>query len=245
MLEAQTWLMNLWHSNDKNAIISTSQPLSYADRIRIRQPGDSSFALGPHVDGGGVERWEPNGYGLGHVYDKIFQGRWEQYDPFESSCRLPAVSDLYQGAGACTMFRMFQGWLGLSHTAPKEGTLKINPLLQLATSYFLLRPFFEPRDVRGMAGGKMTPGFLSPDNWRLKSHAEMCTELHGSASPGSSQELSDTLHPHLNLADTMVHIPKITPGDFVVWHCDSKYRAAHEADSLLTHPSNSRRRQDA
>lgn len=222
MLEAQTWLMKLWHSNDKDALISTSQPLTYADRVRIRQPGDSSFALGPHVDGGSVERWEPDGYGLGGVYDKIFQGKWEEYDPWESSCRIPAVSDLYGGSGSCSMFRMFQGWLGLSHTAPKEGTLMVNPLLQLATAYFLLRPFFEPRNISEMAGGQLTPGFLSANNWRLKNYAEMPTELHG-ANPGSGQELNDAFHPHLNLTDSMVHIPKITPGDFVVWHCDSEH----------------------
>jgi hypothetical protein len=63
--------MNIWHSTDKNALISTSQLQAYADRAHIRKPGDSQLALGPHVDGGSVERWEPNGYGLGGVYDKI------------------------------------------------------------------------------------------------------------------------------------------------------------------------------
>ena len=98
----------MWQCNDKDALISTSLPLTYADRIRIRQPGDNQFALGPHVDGGSVERWEPTGYGLGGVYDKVFQGRWEEYDPWESSARIPAVTDLYQGPGGCSMYRMFQ-----------------------------------------------------------------------------------------------------------------------------------------
>lgn len=221
MLEAQTWLMNMWHAADKDALISTSQPLVYADRLRIRQPGDSSFALGPHIDGGSVERWEPTGYGLGGVYDKIFQGRWDEYDPWEAGSRVTAVSDLYHGSGSCSMFRMFQGWLGLSHTAPNEGTLMVNPLLQLATAYFLLRPFFEPRSMSSMAGGQSTPEFLNPDNWTLKSAAEMSTELHG-AQPGTGQELTEASHPHLDLSNSMVHVPKIVPGDFVVWHCDSK-----------------------
>jgi hypothetical protein len=30
------------------------------------------------------------------------------------------------------------------------------------------------------------------------------------------------LHPHLELERTMVHVPRIKPGDFVAWHCDSK-----------------------
>jgi hypothetical protein len=102
MIATQRFLTSLWHSKDPEAKVSNLHPLSYADRLRIRQPGDAGFALGPHVDGGSVERWEKEGYGRGGVYDKIFQGRWEEYDPWESSCRLPVESDLYSGAGACS-----------------------------------------------------------------------------------------------------------------------------------------------
>ena len=47
----------------------------------------------------------------------------------------------------------------------------------------------------------------------------MDSALHG-ASQGHGQELSEALHPHLDLQRTMVHVPKIKPGDYVVWHCD-------------------------
>jgi hypothetical protein len=214
--------MNLWHTNNEAAPISTSQPLSYADRVRIRQPGDAGFALGPHVDGGSVERWEPNGYGLGNTYDKIWQGTWEDYDPWEASCRVPAVTDLYEGAGACSMFRMFQGWLGMSHTSPGEGTLMVNPLLQLSTAYFLLRPFFSRiKPPEGLVAGEHAKEFWDASNWTLKSESEMTSELQG-ANPGHAQELNRVLHPHLDLERTMVHVPTIKPGDFVLWHCDSK-----------------------
>lgn len=219
--------MELWHSEDEDALISTSRPLAYADRVRIRQPGDAGFALGPHIDGGSVERWEPTGYGLGHVYDKVFQGRWEEYDPWESSSRVPVVSDLYNGAGACTMFRMFQGWLSMCHTGPNQGTLQVNPLLQLSSAYFLLRPFFEPvKQMDALVSGQYDSNFLRPENWRLKE--DMTSELQG-ATPGHGQELSQVLHPHLDLGRTMVHIPEIKPGDYVVWHCDSKSEAVFEA----------------
>lgn len=109
ILKAQKFPMSHWHSSQPTAPISTNHPLSYADHLRIRQPGDTSFALGPHIDGGSVERWEPTGYGAGKVYYSIFSGNWEAYDPWESSCRLDAVLDLYQGTGSCSMFRMFQG----------------------------------------------------------------------------------------------------------------------------------------
>jgi Protein of unknown function (DUF1479) len=194
--------------------------MTYADRIRIRQPGDSGFALGPHVDGGSVERWESDGYGKYHVYDKIFDGKWEEYDPWESSSRTHVVSDLYNGAGACTMFRMFQGWLSMSNTGPHEGTLMVNPLLQLSTAYFLLRPFFaplKPADVG--ANGRYDPEFLDASNWALQEPST--SEIQG-ARPAHTQEMNTLLHPHLDLQHTMVHVPKIRPGDYVAWHCDSK-----------------------
>lgn len=53
----------------------------YADRLRVRHPGDSKFALGPHMDGGSVERWEDEAYRS--VYAKILEGKWEEYDAYE------------------------------------------------------------------------------------------------------------------------------------------------------------------
>lgn len=49
----------------------------------------------------------------------------------------------------------------------------------------------------------------------------MNSELQG-ATPSHSQELNDALHPHLELEKTVVHMPDVRPGDFVIWHCDSK-----------------------
>ena len=97
ILSTQKFLMSFWHSINPHALVSSAHPTIYADRLRIRQPGDAKFALGPHVDGGSVERWEDEGYGKGKVYDKIWEGKWEEYDPWESSCRVPVVMDMYQG----------------------------------------------------------------------------------------------------------------------------------------------------
>ena len=163
-MQVYQFLLQQWHSKDPSANVSVSTPAIYADRLRMRLPGDNRFALGPHVDGGSVERWEEHGYGLGGVYDPIFQGRWEQYDPWEISCRLPVKSNLYDGQGACSMFRVWQGWLSLSNAKPFEGTLLVNPLLGLATAYYLLRPFFAPkRDINPVA-----EDFLKPQNWALQ-----------------------------------------------------------------------------
>ncbi|RYP59056.1 hypothetical protein DL769_008705 [Monosporascus sp. CRB-8-3] len=216
LLKAQTALMRLWKSSDPESEISMSQPLMYADRLRIRQPGDANFALGPHIDGGSVERWEPHGYGRGGVYHRIFEGSWEEYDPWDASTRVPAITNKYNGLGACSMFRMFQGWLSMSQTRPLEGTLMVNPLLQLSTAYVLLRPFFQPIKHVGQVSDDE---YLSNDNWEFAG-ASMTSELQG-ATPGHGQELSAVLHPHLDLKKTMVHMPEIRPGDYVAWHCDT------------------------
>ncbi|PHH77523.1 hypothetical protein CDD82_3478 [Ophiocordyceps australis] len=207
-------LTSFWKTSSDTSHISLKNPLTYADRLRIRQPGDTSFALGPHIDGGSVERWEKEGYGKGGVYDDIFQGKWEAYDAWDASGRVNAVNNLYHGLGACSMFRPWQGWLSISHSGPRQGTLLVNPLMELTTAYILLRPFFEPlARARG-------PGFLDNSNWRLTARSRMTSELQG-ATPGHGLELNDHDHAHLQLESTMVHIPDTKPGDYVAWHCDT------------------------
>ncbi|KAF1349441.1 DUF1479-domain-containing protein [Lizonia empirigonia] len=224
MLKTQRFLMSYWHSTNPHIPISTQHPISYADRLRMRLPGDAKFTLGPHVDGGSVERWDEKGYGLGKVYDSVWKGQWEDFDPWEASCRLPVKSDLHQGVGACSAFRMFQGWLSLSTCSAFEGTLLVNPLLAKATAYYLLRPFFSPK--RGVEPGAQTTSeaitkstdFLASDNWEMDSTPTPW--VHG-ATPGHGQELSHLLHPHLELQKSMIHMPTVKPGDYVAWHCDT------------------------
>ncbi|KAF4125033.1 DUF1479 domain protein [Geosmithia morbida] len=237
MSRVQTWLMSYYNAADPQSECSTQQPLMYADRLRIRQPGDAGFALGPHVDGGSCERWEEEGYGKAHVYDKILEGRWEDFDAWELSTRIEATQDLYDGAGACSMLRTFQGWLGMSNTGPREGTLLVNPLLSLSTAYLLLRPFFAPKSTSfppPARDGEHSAEYLDPDSWVLADPDS--PDLQG-AWPGSCQELSHRWHPHLDLPHTMVPIPRIRPGDYVAWHCDTIHAVdgvhAGDADSSV------------
>ena len=168
-LRTQRFLMGFWHA-DEDAPVSMDHPISYADRLRLRQPGDTQFALGPHIDGGSVERWEEGGYGLGGngrgVYSDIWRGDWEKYDPWDGSVRLGVISDLYQGVGACSMFRMAQGWLSMSNIGAGEGHLKVNPMLRGATAYVLMRPFFEAKRSLEQLGAH---DYLSPENWKMES----------------------------------------------------------------------------
>ncbi|KAL8733008.1 MAG: hypothetical protein Q9166_002406 [cf. Caloplaca sp. 2 TL-2023] len=223
ILRVHSFLMSHWHASNTSSsvtpLISTSHPISYADRLRIRQPGDFSFALGPHVDGGSCERWEPSGYGLGGVYNQILEGRWEEYNPWEMTSRIPVKSDLYDGPGGCSMYRMFQGWVAMSETGGGEGHLKICPMVREATAYMLLRPFFTPNK------GVDDPRYLDVGNWTLE---DPVTSVLQGAVPANGQELNTNLHPHLRLDDTMIHMPKVRPGDYVAWHCDT----IHAVDSI-------------
>ena len=197
MLQTQSFLTTLWHSSDSNSEISTRYPLAYADRLRIRQPGDAKFALGPHTDGGSLERWEDPTYS--QVYQNILDGNWEKHDAYDARFRLDANMDLYNGAGACSMFRLFQGWLAMSSTGPGEGTLKVCPLLRHASAYQILRPFFD----------------LKTNQLDLES-----AEFPGSVQ-GAAQEYDVETHPHLELQNTCISIPRVEPGDYVAWHCDT------------------------
>lgn len=222
VLEVQRFAMSAWHSSKGDALVSSNHSVAYADRIRMRKPGDKSLASGPHVDGGSVERWEPDGYGRAGTYAKIFEGKWEEYDPWDSSARLSVTWDLYNRAGSSSMFRMFQGWVALSPIAPDTGSLRACPMLRLATAYLLLRPFFSPRRKHGSHSD-----FLHESNWSL--NVAQNTIVHG-AVPGCIQELSDALHPHLRLSRSMIPIPRVEPGDYVLWHPDM----VHAADAAHT-----------
>jgi len=135
----------------------------------------------------------------------------------------------------------------MSRTGPFEGTLLVNPLLSLATAYFLLRPFFTPRlappdymNSDGMSPAQIaSPEFLDPDNWTFESPPS--SWLQG-ATPGHGQELRDVLHPHLRLETSMVHVPTVSPGDYVCWNTDTihavdKIHAGQSDSSVLYIPA--------
>lgn len=205
LLTTQRFMQQMWHSSDPNSWISTSNPLTYGDRLRIRDPGDSKFTLGPHVDGGSLERWEDPEYA--RVYTQILEGNWEQYDAWDARYRLTANMDLYNGAGACSMLRFFQAWLSMSHTKPGEGSLRVCPMINHSTAYTMLRPFFESES---------------------SSSTPLLDATFPGSVPGACQEYNSVTHPHLALESTMVSVPEVAPGDFVAWHCDSLHSVDKE-----------------
>ncbi|KAI0438037.1 DUF1479-domain-containing protein [Xylaria telfairii] len=240
LLDAQRFAMRTWHASDEQALVSGEYPVVYADRLRVRTPHDTPLA-GAHVDNGSVERWEPDGYGASGTYRAVFSGHWEDHDPWDSSPRLHITTDLYNRSGSCSMFRMFQGFLSLSSVPAGSGTLTVCPMLQLSTAYLLLRPFFTPRyknPAAAMADYEMGMGpkrseldFLHPNNWNL--NVSQTSILHG-AVPGYVHELSTALHPHLQLQRTMVSVPDLEPGDYVIWHPDLVHAVDGTTSSFAT-----------
>ncbi|KAK4242649.1 hypothetical protein C8A03DRAFT_39990 [Achaetomium macrosporum] len=233
VLAAQRFVMSIWKSKDPNARVTTGFPITYADRTKARMGSSTRVATHARIDGGSVERWEPDGYGRAGTYKDIFQGNWEDYDPWESSTRLGVTSDLYHKAGACSIFRMFQGWLALNDIPSGPGSVQVCPLPRLATAYFLLRPFFSPSPSPPPPPPPTTSPTLGsgsePDPTNNANDNNNKTEwvfnrpqnsiLHG-ALPSYAQEISPTLHPHLQLDRSLVPVPDLKPGDYLVWHPD-------------------------
>ncbi|KAF2963849.1 hypothetical protein GQX73_g9723 [Xylaria multiplex] len=245
MLRAQRFAMSLWNCNDDDRL-ATRFPITYADRIRIESmnngvvmvngvaaapvsPEDSLIAAAAaasnasiaQVDNGSLERWELDGYGRCGLYDEIFKGNWEAYNAWDPAGRVNATSDLYNGAGACSMMRMFQGILALTVVEP--GMIRLLPSPKLSTVYFLLRPFFSPKEPAPEAGdsAEKWEKYLDPGNWALDK--EQSTIIHG-AVPGHAQRVTAAWHPHLQLDKSLVTPPTLQAGDYIIWHPDQAYQ---------------------
>ncbi|KAL4722455.1 hypothetical protein ACLX1H_010331 [Fusarium chlamydosporum] len=259
VLSAQRFMMGLWETSPDDQLV-TRLPITYVDRIRVHgnsenesnslnvppleppqsandwiQALQSSAGITAQVDNGSLERWEPDGYQHAGTYNHIFHGKWEDYDPWKCTSRTSVTTDLYNGYGACTIFRMFQGILALSTVEP--GMVRLLPSPKLATAYYLLRPFFTtkspPPENRS---GPEWEAYLAPDNWKLQTEPDSI--IHG-AVPGHAQRITETWHPHLHLRNSMITLPTLQPGDYIFWHPDLPYYLSSNNYGLKT-PSGSK-----
>lgn len=151
LAKVKVFLNSFWTS-EKNGMqyFDKNKDITYADRLRIRQPKDTSLGLSPHIDGGSVERWMDDANIK--IYKKIFQGNWQEYSPFEAAYR-NEVENIPSPA-VCRAFRTYQGWVALSPQGPGDGSLKVIPMLKEASAYFLLRPFLEDVDDSQLSGAQ-------------------------------------------------------------------------------------------
>ncbi|GAA5810531.1 hypothetical protein MFLAVUS_003954 [Mucor flavus] len=194
-------LNKIWHASD-SAAIDLSKNLGYCDRLRIRKPQNKSFALQEHIDSGSVERWLDPEYRK--CYTEIFNGNWENHDPFDATHRVEARMDYYNSPGGCSVFRNFQGWLAMAEIKTGGGTLRVCPLLKQSTAYFLMKPLIkEYIDKNDYIG----------------------------ALPGLCQGIGKTDYPQI--IDTMVSMPDVGYGDAVFWHCDQVHAVEPKNDSQV------------
>lgn len=95
MLAASAWLNNFYHIRSQKQVsgVDLATPLSYADRFRMRHPGNKWYNHPPHIDGGGIERWEDQAFR--ECFKDIFDGNWKQHDPYDLEGRINARSSMY------------------------------------------------------------------------------------------------------------------------------------------------------
>ncbi len=129
------WLNRLWlWQSGGTQHFDPSRNLTYADRIRQREPGDATLGLSPHMDGGSVERWlDPSFH---RVYRHVFSGNWRDHNPWDGEGR-PDTKEI-PSAAVSRVFRTYQGWTALTEQGPGDGTLQLLPMTG-AISYMLLR----------------------------------------------------------------------------------------------------------
>ena len=133
------WINHLWkYQYDGYQVFDPNKELIYADRVRRREPGDSTLGLSPHCDAGSIERWIESNYQK--IYEKVFSDQFEKYDPFEAKYR--EKTDLIQSPAVSNTFRTFQGWTALTKQGPSDGTLQLIPIAK-SMAYVLTRALLE------------------------------------------------------------------------------------------------------
>ncbi|KAG7665450.1 uncharacterized protein J8A68_001138 [[Candida] subhashii] len=206
-------MANEFHVDDESTLLDLDTQIVYGDRIRIREPG-STATLPLHLDSSSIERWEDIMYSK--VYEPIFNGEWEDWDPFKLDERTTASENLYEHieegkSTICSAFRTLQGWLALSNNKSGEGTLRVLPNIKLTMAYIMLRPFFWQDPKSG-----------NLDDYEI----DLDTPKFPGTVPGQGQLFLDKFYHHLHKG--VISIPDVKKGSFVFWHADVAHEVDHE-----------------
>ena len=151
MLKVKNWLNNLWiYKNDEYEVFDPSKELSYADRVRRREPGDNTLGLSPHCDAGSVERWSDDYYQK--IYKDIFSDNFLKYNPFDAKYR--DKTSEFESPAVAHVFRTFQGWTALTEQGPNDGTLQLIPIAK-AMAFILTRALLDDVPKDELCGSKL------------------------------------------------------------------------------------------
>ena len=151
MAKVKKWLNNLWmYENDEYKVFDPNRELSYADRVRRREPGDDTLGLSPHCDAGSVERWTDSSYQK--IYKDIFSDNFINYDPFDAKYRDRVIE--FESPAVAHVFRTFQGWTALTEQGPNDGTLQLIPIAK-GMAYILTRALLDDVPKNELCGSKL------------------------------------------------------------------------------------------
>ena len=151
MLKVKNWLNNLWiYKNDEYEVFDPNKELSYADRVRRREPGDNTLGLSPHCDAGSVERWSDDYYQK--IYKDIFSDDFLKFNPFDAKYRDKTTE--FESPAVAHVFRTFQGWTALTEQGPNDGTLQLIPISK-AMAYILTRALLDDVPKDELCGSKL------------------------------------------------------------------------------------------
>ena len=151
MLKVKNWLNNLWtYKNAEYEVFDPNKELSYADRVRRREPGDNTLGLSPHCDAGSVERWSDDYYQK--IYKDIFSDNFLKFNPFDAKYRDKTTE--FESPAVAHVFRTFQGWTALTEQGPNDGTLQLIPISK-AMAYILTRALLDDVPKDELCGSKL------------------------------------------------------------------------------------------
>ena len=150
MNRVKKWLNHLWiYENEEYKVFNPNKDLTYADRVRRREPGDNSLGLSPHCDAGSIERWIDPSYQK--IYEDIFSDKFESYDPFNAKYRDKTIE--FESPAVAHVFRTFQGWTALTRQGPNDGTLQLIPIVK-GMAYVLTRALLDDVSENELCGSK-------------------------------------------------------------------------------------------
>lgn len=148
--KVKKFINNIWdYKFGDNQIFDPNKELIYADRVRRREPGDSTLGLSPHCDAGSVERWIEKNYQK--IYHKIFSDEFDKYNPFNALYR--DKTELIKSPAVSNTFRTFQGWTALTKQGPNDGTLQLIPIVK-SMAYVLTRALMNDVPENELCGSK-------------------------------------------------------------------------------------------
>jgi hypothetical protein len=158
LAQTRTFLDHLWTGYE--GVFNPNLQLSYADRARRREPGDTSLEIAPHMDAGTAERWIDPGYQ--RVYEHVFACEWRRFDPFDARHRLEARE--FPTPVVASVFRTYQGWTALTRQGPNDGSLEVVPIAN-GIAYVLLRALQDDVPENDLCGAKVGRALHITERW--------------------------------------------------------------------------------